>query len=380
MSLWVFQGPNYNNYIIYITGTDNTQYGVMKSGPLGEPIYWSYTENTGQIIQRVVGAADASGTVFVAYQRADSRIVVASISADGGTRLWSVSYLPDTVIGTFTQPALTVVGDVLVLSCIGGTSNQVQVLKLNKFDGTTIWTRQLENGTAVLSPVSTIGDGSVTTVYMTGPSSGVVTQIDATSATGTVSWTRSFPEETPPMPPCFLAGTPVRMADGSWQEIQTLKAGDRLWTVKGPRNMVELIQREVKPFVAHFPYFFPEGFLGARCAFAISPAHKIILKSGKSVYPAQLGLKKIPMTAPWIYYNIRMPRREHVCVAGVTVESCPPVIRKIVSGYQLQQLVMETGLAIKASYAATLLRGCKLLSRDGTVVEVPLLEKELLQR
>ena len=102
MSLWVFQDISFNNYIAYI---NPSEIGVVKSVASGTPVLWNYIETTSDTKANVTATVDASGVVYVAYQRSsDGKVVIRAISANGTTRLWIKIFLPDPAIGTYTNP------------------------------------------------------------------------------------------------------------------------------------------------------------------------------------------------------------------------------------------------------------------------------------
>lgn len=366
MSLWVFQDISFNNYVAYI---NPSEIGVIKSATSGTPILWNYTETTSDTKANVVATVDELGIVYVAYQRlSDGKIVVRAISATGTTRLWIKTFLPDPAIGTYTNPSLTVVRGILVLSCVGGSGGLIQVVKMTAATGAIQW--NVELGTAGGTASTIMSDGAIQTAYTTG--GGSSTQVTLEPSVGSVRWLRTYPEKELSVP-CFLQGAPVRMADNTWRRIETLVPGDLIWTDKGPRPVEYITKTPTEPSSDAWPYYVPVGLFGALWGVAISPSHRILTPTGLKRADNISGLRQIPLKKEWVYYNIVLRGWEHICVAGMIVESCAPLKLLTVSRNLLNTMIHTKSLTINAAFVARLLKMSKIY-KGGEIMEIPVME------
>jgi hypothetical protein len=79
--------------------------------------------------------------------------------------------------------------------------------------------------------------------------------------------------------PCFVAGTGMRAPDGP-RAIETLRPGDRIWTVADPAAEIRWVgQTEVDGTGDLAPVEFAPGVLGVRRALRVSPQHRMLLRA-----------------------------------------------------------------------------------------------------
>ena len=221
--------------------------------------------------------------------------------------------------------------------------------------------------TPVGQPTQTTGTAStLTSVTFTGLTAGqtykfaaAITTSDG-SGVGPLSALQdpySAPAPAPgPAPVCFFADAPVLTPRG-YRPIGQIKVGDAVTTADG--RTVRVTRVFMKRYVANaatLPYKIPKGTLGATRDLPISSNHEVAV-------PGRV----------LTYYNLELEDwvRDHMVVAGVTVESLAPIRRIEMTKAEFQAFVAQR-------YPTVELQGrlCRLTCvTEGGSVKCPLFMK-----
>ena len=138
---------------------------------------------------------------------------------------------------------------------------------------------------------------------------------------------------------CFLGNAPV-LTPAGYRRIDSLAAGDLVRTADGRDVAIQRVkhQRGVAPSAATNPYVIPAGKWGATENLPISPRHCVAVPGRGMVEARNLGLRQMPLRAPFDYYNLELPEWDNMVVAGVEVESLAPKKQVVVTMAQLVAL------------------------------------------
>jgi hypothetical protein len=180
-------------------------------------------------------------------------------------------------------------------------------------------------------------------------------------------------------PVCFLGSAPI-LTPAGYRRIDSLRTGDLVQTADGRSVAIQRVKAMLtQPGPAADPFIIPAGRFGATAALPISPRHRVAVPGRGLVEARDIGgLVRLPMRAPWTYYNIGLPNwaTDNLVVGGVEVESLAPVERIRVPLATFKAMLTKKYGAAAGSKAVLdrVLATCRL-GADG-LVETPVIRNQ----
>jgi len=160
---------------------------------------------------------------------------------------------------------------------------------------------------------------------------------------------------------CFLGNAPVLTPSG-YKRIDSLKIGDLVQTATGATVAIQNVMHQIAtPSASVNPYIIPKGQFGATENIAISPRHCVVIPGRGYVEARALGLRQLPLTADFDYYNLVLPNWENMVVGGVTVESLAPKKQVAVRQARMKQILAKAPAHLLSNYR-------KLFEKKGQVI------------
>lgn len=179
-------------------------------------------------------------------------------------------------------------------------------------------------------------------------------------------------------PVCFLGSAPILTPTG-YRRIDSLCVGDIVQTADGRCVPIQRVKTMLaQPGPGTDPFIIPAGHFGATASLPISPRHRVAVPGRGMIEARNIGgLERLPMRAPWTYYNIELPHWEtdNMVVSGVTVESLAPVERiRMPLAIFKSLLLKKYGAAISNEIVVNRILATCRLGTDG-MVEAPVISR-----